>query len=102
MGITDFAQAQLKEVVFVELPEVGDRVEYMEPFGVIESVKATNDLYSPATGVITEVNPVLSEDPGLVNRDPYGDGWMIVVKLTRPEEVERLLSPEAYVKKVGG
>ena len=78
VGITDFAQAQLKEVVFVELPEVGDRVEYMEPFGVIESVKATNDLYSPATGVITEVNPVLSEDPGLVNRDPYGDGWMIV------------------------
>lgn len=96
VGITDYAQRQLREVVFVELPEAGAEVTHMEPFGVIESVKATNDLYSPVSGQITEVNQALIDDPGLVNRDPYGEGWMVVIELHRPEEAEKLLSSEAY------
>jgi glycine cleavage system H protein len=96
VGITMYAQEQLKEVVFVELPEVGTAVSYMEPFGVIESVKATNDLYSPVTGEVIEVNQALQEEPGLVNQDPYGRGWMIAVRLSAPAEVDRLISADRY------
>ena len=96
VGITDFAQRQLREVVFVELPEKGTEVVQMEPFGVIESVKATNDLYSPVTGTVMEVNAALSDDPGLVNRDPYGEGWMVVIELKNPAETASLLSADAY------
>ena len=101
VGITDFAQRQLKDVVFIELPEVGSEVGYMEPFGVIESVKATNDLYSPVSGRVTEVNRALADDPGTVNRDPYGEGWMVVIEMSKPEEVDRLLTAEAYAAAVG-
>ncbi len=101
VGITDFAQRQLKEVVFVELPEVGADVTHMEPFGVIESVKATNDLYSPVTGRVTEVNAALADDPGAANRDPYGEGWMVVIEMSKPQEVEALLSAEQYVTSLG-
>ena len=101
-GITDYAQRQLKEVVFVELPEVETEVIYMEPFGVIESVKATNDLYSPVTGKVMEVNTTLKEDPGLVNRDPYGDGWMVTIEMYKPEEIDGyLLSAEEYGHAIG-
>ncbi len=101
VGITDFAQRQLKEVVFVELPEVGADVTHMEPFGVIESVKATNDLYSPVTGRVTEVNAALADDPGAANRDPYGEGWMVVIEMSKPQELEALLSAEQYTTSLG-
>lgn len=101
VGITHFAQAQLREVVFVELPAVGTEVTFMEPFGVIESVKATNDLYSPISGQVVEVNKALSNEPGLVNRDPYGKGWMIVIKLTNPSELEGLVSAAQYQASLG-
>jgi len=102
VGITTYAQEQLKEVVFVELPEVGDAVSQMEPFGVIESVKATNDLYSPVSGEVIEINPSLEAEPGIVNRDPYGDGWMIVIRLSDPTEVDSLVSSDEYRSQVGG
>ncbi len=96
VGITQFAQEQLKEVVFIELPEVGTAVKYLEPFGVIESVKATNDLYCPVSGEVVEFNTALVDDPQMVNRDPYGAAWMIVVKMSKPEEVYKLISAEEY------
>ena len=102
VGITQYAQEQLKTVVFVELPEVGTKVSYMEPFGVIESVKATNDLYSPVSGEVVEVNHALEDEPGLVNQDPHGEGWMVVVKLTSPAEVDQLISAAEYQALVGG
>ena len=101
VGITTYAQEQLKEVVFVELPEVGDAVVKMEPFGVIESVKATNDLYSPVSGEVVEINPALEAEPGTVNRDPYGDGWMIVIRLSDAGEVDSLTSAEEYRRQLG-
>ena len=102
VGITHYAQEQLKEVVFVELPEVGTKVSYMEPFGVIESVKATNDLYSPVSGEVVEVNNALVDKPGLVNEDPYGKGWMLVVRMTNTIELDTLISSEEYRTLVGG
>jgi glycine cleavage system H protein len=102
VGITHYAQERLREVVFIELPEVGDKVSYMEPFGVIESVKATNDVYSPVSGEIIEVNGALVREPGLVNEDPYGKGWMLVVRIMNTGELNNLLSPEEYRKLVNG
>ncbi len=102
VGITYYAQEQLKEVVFVELPDVGADVVHMEPFGIIESAKATNDLYSPVSGVVAEVNHSLESEPNLVNSDPYGKGWMIVVELSDPAELDRLLSAEEYQAVIGG
>lgn len=102
VGITHYAQEQLKEVVFVELPEVGAGVSYMEPFGVIESVKATNDLYSPVSGEVVDVNDALVDEPGLVNEDPYGKGWMLVVRMTNTVESDNLVSSEEYRTLVGG
>ena len=101
VGITQYAQEQLREVVFVELPEVGAGVTHMEPFGVIESVKATNDLYSPVTGEVVEVNNALKDEPGLVNQDPYGKGWMIVVRIADSSEVDRLISAAEYEAVIG-
>lgn len=95
-GITFYAQEQLKDVVFVELPEIGSDVVHMEPFGVVESAKATNDLYSPVSGKIVEANQAVVDDPSLVNRDPYGEGWMIVVELSRPDEVDGLMTADEY------
>lgn len=96
VGITQFAQEQLKEVVFVDLPELGTPVTYMDPFGTIESVKATNDLFSPVTGTVVEVNSKLKDEPGLVNQDPYGEGWMITVKLSNLSEINQLQSSSEY------
>lgn len=101
VGITYYAQEQLREVVFIQLPEEGTEVIYMEPFGVIESVKATSDLYSPASGVVVEVNLSLESTPNLVNHDPYGKGWMIVVKLRNPAELDLLKSAEEYQASLG-
>lgn len=102
VGITDFAQDQLKEVVFIELPEVGTKVAHMEPFGVIESAKATNDLFSPVTGVVIEVNKTLEFEPNRVNNDPYGEGWMIIIEIDNPAELDKLIPAEQYQALVNG
>ena len=96
IGITAYAQGELGDVVFVELPSPGDAFEKMEVFGTIEAVKAVSDLYSPISGEVVMVNEALEEDPALVNSDPYGEGWMIRIRLTDPSELDDLLTPEAY------
>jgi glycine cleavage system H protein len=96
VGITQFAQEQLKTVVFVDLPEAGAKVTHMEPFGVIESIKATNDLYSPVTGEVVGVNSAVKDDPGLVNQSPYEGGWMITVRLSDMKELDKLVSAAQY------
>src|SRR5262245_48371267 len=96
IGITAFAQEQLGDVVFVELPKVGARVSAMKTFGVVESVKAVSDLYAPLSGEVIEANAELAKTPEVVNADPYGHGWMIVVKLAEPKELESLMSPADY------
>ncbi len=96
IGITDFAQKELGDVVFVELPKVGAKVTALATFGVVESVKAVSDLYAPLSGEIEEVNADLAKTPELVNSDPYGAGWMVVVRLSRTAEVSELMSADAY------
>jgi glycine cleavage system H protein len=96
VGITDYAQHQLGDIVYVELPKPGTQVTFMEPFGVVESVKAASDLFSPVSGQVVEVNGGLEDQPEVVNRDPYGEGWMIVVEVSDPSELDRLLSSEEY------
>ncbi|MEO8082617.1 MAG: glycine cleavage system protein GcvH [Ardenticatenales bacterium] len=96
IGITAFAQEQLGDVVYVELPKVGASLTAMQPFGVVESVKAASDLYSPLTGSVVAVNPALSDTPELVNTDPYGEGWMIVLAPAKAEELDGLMTAQAY------
>jgi glycine cleavage system H protein len=102
VGITDFAQDQLGDVVYVELPKVGDRVRMMQPFGVIESVKTASDLYAPVTGVVVEVNSAVVDEPQTVNDAPYEAGWLIKVKPDDPSEIERLMTAQQYADSVGG
>jgi glycine cleavage system H protein len=96
IGITDYAQGELGDIVFVELPSVGDQIERGESFGTIEAVKAVSDLYAPITGKVTEINDSLEDDPTVINRDPYGDGWMIKVEISDSSEIEKLLTADAY------
>ncbi|HLH72201.1 MAG TPA: glycine cleavage system protein GcvH [Chloroflexota bacterium] len=96
VGITYFAQEQLGDVVFVELPKVGTRVEQGKTFGVVESVKTASDLFAPVSGTVVEVNEKLIDRPELVNQDPYGEGWMIVVEMSDPSQVASLLTAEQY------
>ena len=96
VGITDYAQKELGDVVFVELPQVGSQVEANEEFGNIESVKAASELFAPVTGEVVEVNEELASRPELVNSDPFGDGWMMKVKLSSPEELDVLMTAEEY------
>jgi glycine cleavage system H protein len=96
VGITDYAQKELGDVVFVELPQVGSQVEANEEFGNIESVKAASELFAPVSGEVVEVNEELASRPELVNSDPFGDGWMMKVKLSAPEELDALMSAEEY------
>ncbi|MFQ5678446.1 MAG: glycine cleavage system protein GcvH [Gemmatimonadota bacterium] len=96
VGITDYAQAELGDVVFVELPQAGERYDRMEVFGTIEAVKAVSELYCPVAGEVTETNGALDEDPGVVNTDPYGEGWMIRVRMQDPSQLDELLSASAY------
>jgi len=98
VGITDYAQDQLGEVLFVDLPEVGDTVTQGEPFGSIESAKVASDLYAPISGEIIEVNEALDDEPELVNSSPYEDGWIIKVKVSDPAEEGNLLSSSDYEK----
>ena len=100
VGVTDYAQQQLGDIVFVELPEIGRTIEAGEPFGVIESVKVVSDLFAPLTGEIVEVNDSLAEQPESVNEDCYGDGWMIVVKIADAAELDGLLDAAAYAQHI--
>lgn len=96
VGITDFAQDQLGDVVFVELPAVGTMVEAGKPFGVVESVKAVSDVYAPVSGEVVEINEELPDAPETINTSPYDDGWMIKIKLSDPAELEGLKDADAY------
>lgn len=96
IGITDYAQSELGDVVYVELPEVGAVLEANSTFGVVESVKAVSDLYVPVTGKITEVNEQLNDQPELVNSDPFEDGWMLKIEMKDPSELDELLDTEGY------
>jgi len=96
VGITDFAQQQLGDIVYVELPSPGERVEAGHAFGVVESVKAVSDLLAPVSGQVVEVNRALSEHPEWVNQDPYGKGWMIEVQAENPSELDELLDASGY------
>jgi glycine cleavage system H protein len=96
IGITDYAQKELGDVVFVELPQVGTQLDQGDELGSIESVKAVSELFSPVSGEVVEVNDALAEKPELVNTDPYGDGWMIRVRLSTPDEVDELMGAEEY------
>lgn len=103
VGITDYAQQELGDVVYVELPEVDTVVQFMEPFGVVESVKAVSDLFSPITGTVTQVNDALFDRPELVNSDPYGEGWMLAVAISDSSQLDALLTAaqyEAYLREV--
>jgi glycine cleavage system H protein len=100
VGVTDYAQGELGDVVFVELPDSGSSFNRMEVFGTIEAVKAVSDLFCPVDGTVIESNAALDDDPSLVNSDPYGDGWMIKLKVDDDEEVRALLSSDGYADHV--
>jgi len=101
VGITDYAQGELGDMVYVDLPKVGAALQRGAAFGTIEAVKAVSELYAPTSGTVTEVNQALEGDPALVNRDPYGAGWMIKLRVKSPPELDALLSSDAYKKKIG-
>jgi len=96
VGITDHAQEQLGDVVYVELPEPGSQVEFMESFGVVESVKTASELFAPLRGNVVDTNARLEDEPELVNEDPYVDGWMIVVQMTDPDDLLQLMDAASY------
>jgi glycine cleavage system H protein len=96
VGITDHAQKQLGDVVYVELPKVGDKFEAAEPFGSVESVKAVSEIYMPVSGSVAEVNESLNDSPEQVNEDPYGEGWMIRITIDNPSQVDALLTSIEY------
>jgi glycine cleavage system H protein len=101
VGITDYAQGELGDVVYVNLPKPGQRLATHEAFGTIEAVKAVSELYSPLAGEVVEVNAALDSDPAVVNRDPYGDGWMVAIRLADAASLDGLLSPSAYRAHIG-
>lgn len=96
VGITDFAQAELGDIVFVELPEVGATISENDVFGTVESVKTVSDLFAPVSGKVLQVNAILTDSPESVNSSPYGDGWMIVIEMSDPVELDKLLDASAY------
>lgn len=100
VGITDHAQEALGDLVFVELPEVGDTVNAGDEAGVVESVKAASDIYAPVSGEVIEVNPALEDTPELINSDPYGEGWMYKIRVVSVEELDNLLAAEEYDEQV--
>ena len=102
IGISDHAQHELTDVVFVELPEIGRKVKAGESCAVVESVKTASDIYSPVNGEVTEMNKSVVDNPALVNKEPYSGGWFFKVKLSNPAEVNSLLTPEAYSKLIAG
>jgi len=100
VGISDHAQQELTDLAFIELPEIGAALRAGDACGVVESVKTASDLYAPVSGEVTEVNDALEAEPGTANEDPYGDGWFYRIRLSNPDEVEDLLSPEDYAEQV--
>jgi glycine cleavage system H protein len=102
VGITDHAQSELGDIVYVDLPQVGTNVAQGDTFGSVESVKAVSDLYSPITGEVTAINDALSSAPEKLNADPHGEAWLIKVKLAKPSEIEKLLSAEDYQSYIEG
>ena len=101
VGITKFAADRLSDVVYVELPAVGADIAFMQPFGVVESVKAVSDLYAPVSGKVVEINKALVEKPEVINMDPYGEAWMILVEPKDPGELGQLMDAAAYAAMVG-
>ena len=101
IGITDFAQHELGDIVYVDISSKGKALAAEEVFGTVEAVKTVSDLFLPAAGTITEVNPLLDAKPELVNSDPYGDGWMVKMTVDNPADIEKLMSAEAYTSLVG-
>lgn len=101
IGITDYAQGELGDIVFIELPKVGAKVEFMKPFGTIEAVKAVSDMFAPVSGEVVEINTSLEADAGIVNSDPYGDGWIVKVKLADKSELDKLLDAAGYGALIG-
>jgi len=102
VGITDYAQGELGDVVFLNLPKAGAEFKAHDAFGTIEAVKAVSELFCPVAGTVTEVNAGLDAAPDLVNKDPYGDGWMIKLKVSNPADLDGLLSASAYRTQIGG
>ncbi|MFQ3544789.1 glycine cleavage system protein GcvH [Halobacillus rhizosphaerae] len=96
IGITDFAQSELGDIVFVELPEIGDELEADEPFGSVESVKTVSELYAPISGKVVEINEELEDSPEFVNESPYEKAWMVIIEPTQSSEMDQLMSPEQY------
>ncbi|HOP58648.1 MAG TPA: glycine cleavage system protein GcvH [Bacteroidales bacterium] len=96
VGVTDFAQSELGDIVFVEIETVGETLKKEDVFGTVEAVKTVSDLFMPVSGEILELNPVLENTPEAINKDPYGDGWMIKIRITDPSEIETLLTAEKY------
>ena len=101
VGITDHAQAELTDVVFVELPKIGTQAEARGQIAVVESVKAASDIYAPVKGAVVEVNEALSSNPALVNTAPFGEGWIFVLKMEAPDDVKKLKDAAAYKKQIG-
>ena len=101
IGITDFAQSELGDIVFVELPSIGLNVKVMDPFGSVESVKSVSDLYSPVSGVVADVNTRLTSNPDLVNSDPFGEGWMVRIEPSEMSDLDQLLTAEEYAEYIG-
>jgi glycine cleavage system H protein len=101
VGITDYAQTELGDIVFVELPNVGDTLTQSEPFGTVEAVKAVSEIFAPVSGEVVEVNEALDDTPQIMNEDPYGDGWLLKVRLADESELEHLMSPKDYQELIG-
>ncbi len=100
VGITDYAQGELGDVVYVELPEEGEEFAQMDTFGTIEAVKAVSDLFAPVSGKVVKINSALADSPEIINKDPYGDGWMIQIELEHKSELDQLLNAEQYKEKI--
>jgi glycine cleavage system H protein len=101
VGITDYAQGELGDIVYVELPKVGDKFNRMDVFGTVEAVKAVSDLYSPISGEVVEVNSALADNPAIVNSDPYGEGWMVRLRVSSEGDLDQLLGANEYEKHIG-
>ena len=102
VGVTDYAQGELGDVVYIELPDVGASFQKMDPFGNIEAVKAVSDLYCPVAGEVVEVNAGLDDDPAVVNSDPYGEGWIIKLRVKNPDQIASLMDAATYASLLGG
>jgi glycine cleavage system H protein len=101
VGVTDFAQGELGDIVFIEIETVGETLKKEEVFGTIEAVKTVSDMFMPVSGEILEMNPTIEETPDVVNKDPFGKGWMVKIKITNPSEINDLLSSEKYASLTG-